>query len=107
MRLNNPLVPAILSGMIFKARDRNSSKTRQIELNLRDVNQLFNTMDPSPFNERDLDHDAEEFIVSWARELPLNDPASLIIHLEASTQEHDTQKTIQEAIQHYFKYRLE
>ena len=60
--------------MIFKARDRNRSKSHHIELNLRDISQLFNTMDPSPFNERDLDHDAEEFIVSWARELPLTDP---------------------------------
>jgi hypothetical protein len=33
-----------------------------ISLNLRDVNQLFNSMDPSPFIEKDLDDDAEEFI---------------------------------------------
>ena len=39
-----------------------------IELRLNNVGQLFNTMDPSPFHERDLDHDAEEFILSWARE---------------------------------------
>jgi hypothetical protein len=25
-------------------------------------------MEPSPFHEKDLDHDAEEFIVSWAQE---------------------------------------
>ena len=31
-----------------------------IELRLNNVGQLFNTMDPSPFHERDLDHDAEE-----------------------------------------------
>ena len=39
-----------------------------IELRLNNVGQPFNTMDPSPFHERDLDHDAEEFILSWARE---------------------------------------
>ena len=39
-----------------------------IELRLNNVGQLFNTMDPSPYHERDLDHDAEEFILSWARE---------------------------------------
>jgi hypothetical protein len=27
-------------------------------------------MDPSPFHERDLDDDAEEFIVGWAQEFP-------------------------------------
>jgi hypothetical protein len=40
--------------------------TGLIELKLSGLNQLFNSMDPSPFHERDLDHDAEEFIVSWA-----------------------------------------
>ena len=39
-----------------------------IELRLKNVDQLFNTMDPSPFHDRDLDHAAEEFIVSWAKE---------------------------------------
>lgn len=37
----------------------------RIELRLRHVNQLFNSLDPSPFYEQDLDSDAEEFIVGW------------------------------------------
>ena len=45
--------------------------SHSIELELHDLNQLFNSMDPSPFNAKDLDHDAEEFIVSWAQEYPL------------------------------------
>ena len=93
--------------MIFKAHDQKRSKAHQIELNLRDVNQLFNTMDPSPFNERDLDHDAEEFIVSWARELPLRDPLVLVVHLGVLPQDRDAQAMVQEAIHHYFSYRLE
>lgn len=93
--------------MIFKARDPKGTKTRHIALSLRDVNQLFNTMDPSPFNERDLDHDAEEFIVSWARELPLEDPLVLVVHLASLPQGRDAQAMIQEAVQHYFSYRLE
>jgi hypothetical protein len=30
----------------------------RIEISLREVGQLFNSMDPSPFHEKDLDHDA-------------------------------------------------
>ena len=97
----------MLPRMMFKSRDRKGSKTHHIELNLRDVNQLFNTMDPSPFNERDLDRDAEEFIVSWARELPLHDPVVLVVHLAATPQEHDAQKIVEDAIHHYFSYRVE
>ena len=36
----------------------------RIELNLREIGQLFNTMDPATFPEKDLDGDAEEFILS-------------------------------------------
>jgi hypothetical protein len=51
--------------------------TGLIELKLSGLNQLFNSMDPSPFHERDLDHDAEEFIVSWKENgLPPEDAES-------------------------------
>ena len=34
-----------------------------IELHVNEIAQLFHTLDPSPFRERDLDREAEEFIV--------------------------------------------
>src|SRR6202158_371000 len=53
-----------------------------ISLKLRDVNQLFNSMDPSPFIEKDLDDDAEEFIVSWAQEFSPKTLLKLRIYLD-------------------------
>ncbi|MBM3567761.1 MAG: hypothetical protein FJX46_03290 [Alphaproteobacteria bacterium] len=53
-----------------------------IELRLRAIGQLFNTLDPSPFHERDLDQDAEDFIVGWARELPADVPLRIVVHLQ-------------------------
>jgi hypothetical protein len=76
----------------------------RIELKLRDMAQLFNSMDPSPFNDRDLDHDAEEFIDSWAQEYPPNEPVTLRIHLEEWPVE-DPRELIREAIHNYFAYR--
>jgi hypothetical protein len=35
---------------------------------------LFNSMHSSPFDEKDLDHDAEEFIVSYSQEFPSDAP---------------------------------
>ena len=87
--------------------DENQSKSHRIELKLREISQLFNTMDPSPFNEKDLDRDAEEFIVSWAREFPLDEPVTLIVHLGAMPQEPEPQPMIERAIHHYFGYRVE
>jgi len=34
----------------------------RIELELHEPNQLFNSMDPSPFHDKDLDGDAEELV---------------------------------------------
>jgi hypothetical protein len=76
-----------------------------IQLNLRDITQLFNTIDPSPFQERDLDRNAEDFIVSWAHEFPINEPINLIVHLKASPKGGNAKHLIEEAIHHYFAYR--
>jgi len=75
-----------------------------IELKLRDVNQLFNSMDPSPFFEKDLDRDADEFIVSWAREYPLDAPVKLRVHLERWP-EQDPAALIESAVHAHFAAR--
>ena len=61
---------------------KDRAQPHTISLKLRDTNQLFNSMDPSPFIEKDLDDDAEEFIVSWAQEFPPNAAIKLRIHLD-------------------------
>lgn len=80
----------------------------RIELNLRDLEQFFNTMDPSPFHEKDLDDNVEEFIVSWAKEYPLEEPVRLVVHLQnAADLGTDAKKVIERAVHHYFAYRAE
>ena len=75
-----------------------------IKLKLRSVNQLFNLMDPSPFVEKDLDADAEEFIVSWAQEFPRRAPLRLRVYLEQRPTEDPTD-LVREAVHNYFAYR--
>lgn len=77
-----------------------------IRLKLHDVAQLFNSMDPSPFIEKDLDADAEEFIVSWALEYPLDDPVRLHVCLEQSLAENP-KELIKTAVHNYFAHRTE
>jgi len=76
-----------------------------IELNLHDIEQLFNTMDPSPFHEKDLDDDAAEFILSWAQEFHRPEPVDLIVHLEKLPEGHNVQRLVEDAVHHYFAYR--
>jgi hypothetical protein len=64
-------------------------------------------MDPSPFHERDLDHDAEEFIVSWAQEFPRRDPVSLVIDVNKLPAHGDAQQLVERAVQNYFAYRAD
>jgi hypothetical protein len=84
---------------------KNTTAPHRIEVSLREMNQLFNTMDPSPFREKDLDDDAEEFILGWAREFPVDEPLKLIVHLKETPPDQDPQAVIQEAVHHYFRDR--
>jgi len=77
-----------------------------IEVKVSGIHQLFNSMDPSPFHERDLDDDAEEFIVSWAREYPSKNPIRIVIHLaNAPPDTPDPQHLIESSLHHFFEYR--
>lgn len=76
-----------------------------IELRLSRIAQLFNSLDPSPFHQKDLDHDAEEYIFGAAREIGPATPFKIVIHLPRSEMA-DAQAT-KEAIQNYFGYRLD
>src|SRR3954452_638106 len=58
------------------------SNCRIIEVRVAALPHLFNTIDPTPFKERDLDPRVEEFIVGWAREIPHNKRIALLVHLD-------------------------
>jgi hypothetical protein len=94
-------------GMLRSMAERSDTQgePHRVELDLRDVNQLFNTIDPSPFHEKDLDRDAEEFIVSWTREFPLREPVVLVIHLSELPAGKGTGPMIEQSVQNYFAYR--
>lgn len=82
-----------------------SAAAHRIELDLRDIRQLFNSMDPSPFHEKDLDADAEEFLVGWAQEFPLHEPVSLLVHLKDGV--GADAPAVEQAVRHYFAYKAD
>jgi hypothetical protein len=80
---------------------------RVIEIGVERLRQLFHTLDPFPFKERDLDRDVEDYIVDWARELPRDLPLKILIHLPAAEAETPAARELQSALAHFFAYRAE
>jgi hypothetical protein len=78
-----------------------------IELKLRDTRQLFNTFDPSPFIEKDLDDDAETYIIDAVREVRAHGSKKLIVYLPHDQVVTEDALSIPAAIQAYFDYRAE
>ncbi len=76
-----------------------------IEVRISELTQLFNSLDPSPFYERDLDDDAEAYIVGWARELPAKIPFCIVVHLPMDEAGKARERGLDTAISNYFTER--
>ncbi|HKQ10093.1 MAG TPA: hypothetical protein VJS85_02795 [Rhizomicrobium sp.] len=76
-----------------------------IEVQVEKIGQLFDTLDPMPFREKDLDREAEDYIVGWARELPRKAPIRILIHMPASEASGDHAQMLGQAVGRYFSYR--
>jgi len=81
------------------------SSEAKIEINLNRLGQLFNSLDPSPFHERDLDHDAEEYIIGSAEEIDRHRLLCLVIHLPADQTQGFGAADLNASIHNYFAYR--
>lgn len=78
-----------------------------IEVHVSDLRQLFNAIDPSPFRERDLDPNAEEFITDWAKEASPTASFGLAIHLDGPAGVPTEPAELQEAVREFFRHRAE
>ena len=76
-----------------------------IEVHVASLQQLFNSLDPTPFRKRDLDPQAEEFIAGWARELDSDKPVGLVVHVDHDVPSQEQVKTLSDAVRDYFGER--
>ena len=77
----------------------------RIEVHVTNLKQLFHSLDPTPFRERDLDPKAEDFIAGWARELSADAPLALIVHVDQDVPSAERVKVLDEAVRDYFAER--
>ena len=76
-----------------------------IELHLSSIKQLFNSFDPSPFHEKDLDAEAERYLIGRALELRRDVSLRLVITISRPLQNDVRNQHIPEAIHGHFNYR--
>lgn len=77
-----------------------ASEPGLIELKLQQSGQLFESLDPTPFPGRDLDSDAADFIIAWAREHPAR--ARLRIRLHLAQRGVDDPAVVTQAVRSHF-----
>jgi hypothetical protein len=89
------------------AGDQLPANCELIEVRVSELKQLFNAIDPSPFRERDLDPDAEEFITDWAKEASPSANFGLAVHLDRPAGLPNEPAELREAVHEFFRHRAE
>jgi len=79
------------------------TNAEEIEIRIKSVDQLFNSLDPAPFRERELDREAERHIVAYAREVAASQPIKLVIFLP--TAEPAQARELEAAIGNHFAHQ--
>ena len=73
-----------------------------IEVRIRNLRQLFDSLDPSPFLAQDLDDDAQAYIVASAKELSSRLPLALAIHVNEPPESPEEVRDAGKAIREHF-----
>lgn len=76
-----------------------------IDLVLHSRLQLFNTLDPAPFFEKELDPAAEDYIFNAIDDLPHAQPVKMVVYLPADVINEDLMGTIPSAVRNHFLYK--
>jgi len=76
-----------------------------IEIKLSSIIQLYNSFDPAPFHEKELDTDADKYIIDTIKDLPAKTEVKLVIYLPPEVSGSEGAKTLGLAIHNHFRYR--
>jgi len=88
-------------------KNANPLHIHHLALRVREIAQLFNSMDPTPFLNKDLDPAAESFIETWASGFASGSTFHLTIHLEQWPADRDPGEILTGAIHNHFSFKAE
>lgn len=84
---------------------REEDGTALIEIKLTSLQQLFSSLDPAPFREKDLKRDAEAYIVDAVQELSGKERLKLVFYLQRELASAEEAKSLPTSVHNYFEYR--
>ena len=76
-----------------------------IRVHVAELRQLFNSIDPSPFRSRDLDPNAEDFIVGWAKDCGRTQNLALVVSIDRAAGMPDEAEVLRDAVHEFFRQR--
>ena len=76
-----------------------------LELSIANPMQLFNSMDPAPFRERDLDVEVVAYIVEWAQDTARDAPLGLQVTLSRGSEIENVAAVLADAVHESFRQR--
>ena len=113
-RLTNPgsraVTPDLANATSIEPPETAAGRSRRrdvLDLYLEDTRQLFNSMDPAPFRQRDLDPNATAYIVDWAEEATTRRPLRMVLHLGCETKTEAEAVMVSESVRAYFRRRAQ
>jgi hypothetical protein len=78
-----------------------------LDIRVGELRQIFNAMDPAPFRERDIDPNAENYIVEWGRETRGGQSLGVVVHLGREAANAATAGMLRDALREYFRQRAD
>jgi hypothetical protein len=84
---------------------RDAGQPGVLNLYLADSRQLFNSMDPAPFHQRDLDPSAAAYILDWAREAPGGETLRLVLHVGSGSTTDEDAAMLRKSVHDHFQRR--
>jgi hypothetical protein len=77
-----------------------------IEIKLSSVMQIFNSFDPAPFHEKELDSAAEHYIIETVKDFPKKTRFRIVIYLPPDIAGTERAQKIPQAIHNHFEYKI-
>jgi hypothetical protein len=84
---------------------KNVDGTILIEMKLQEIMQIFDSLDPSPFYQKVLDRNAEEYITEAVMDFPSHTSLKLVVYLPQKEMQKEASQALGQAVHNHFTYK--